>query len=230
VRLESRYSRLLETPVGRNDNSIGLIVEYGSFRMSLAGDAEQREWAWWLVSHSNLLRPVQVHKASHHGSRNGDSSEAINRLAPKAVIVSVGAGNGYGHPHPEALLLYTNASVHRTDLYGTIVVEADPSGRFTVRTGQGEAPRPPPAVAVTPTASVASDPASGCIDLNTASAGALRAIVHIGEVRAQEIVRLRRIQPFRSVQDLMRVSGIGSARLRDIVAEGKACVRSALPP
>jgi DNA uptake protein ComE-like DNA-binding protein len=129
-----------------------------------------------------------------------------------------------------ALLLYTNASVYRTDLHGTIVVEADPSGRYTVRTGQDEAPRPPPAVAVTPTANVVSNPASSCIDLNTASAGTLRAIVHIGEVRAQEIVRLRRIQPFGSVQDLMRVSGIGSARLRDIVAEGKACVRSASSP
>src|SRR4030095_7298231 len=134
----------------QNDNSSGLIVEYGSFRMSLAGDAEQREWAWWLESHSNLLRPVQVHKASHHGSRNGDSSEATNRLAPKAVIVSVGAGNGYGHPHPGALLLYTDASVYRTDLRGTIVVEADRSGRYTVRTGRGEGPRPPPAVAGNP--------------------------------------------------------------------------------
>src|SRR4030095_15598273 len=38
----------------QNDNSSGLIVEYGSFRMSLAGDAEQREWAWRLAAHSHL--------------------------------------------------------------------------------------------------------------------------------------------------------------------------------
>ena len=33
----------------QNDNSIGLVVEYGAFRLSLAGDAEPREWAWWDV-------------------------------------------------------------------------------------------------------------------------------------------------------------------------------------
>jgi competence protein ComEC len=50
-----------------NDNSIGLIVEYGLFRISLAGD-EPREWAWWLTRRPQLLPRVQVHKASHHGS------------------------------------------------------------------------------------------------------------------------------------------------------------------
>lgn len=126
----------------QNDNSIGIIVEYGEFRLSLAGDAQQREWAWWLASHSNLLRAVHVHKASHHGSRNGDSGGAIERLAPKTVIVGVGATNAYGHPDPEALLLYRNATVYRTDLHGTVVVEADRSGRYTVLTERGQAPRP----------------------------------------------------------------------------------------
>src|SRR6185503_13694583 len=38
-----------------NDNSIGLILEYGQFRLSLTGDSEPREWAWWLVNHPELL-------------------------------------------------------------------------------------------------------------------------------------------------------------------------------
>jgi len=50
-------------------------------------------------------------------------------------------------------------------------------------------------------------------------------IIHIGPVRTQEIIDLRRIQPFRSVNDLIRVTGIGAARLADIIAEGRACVR-----
>jgi competence protein ComEC len=53
----------------------------------------------------------------------------------------------------------------------------------------------------------------------------LERIIHIGAVRAQEIILLRRVQRFRSVNDLMRVNGIGPARLSDIIAEGKACVR-----
>ena len=217
----------------QNNNSIGIIVEYGEFRLSLAGDADQREWDWWLKSQANLLRPVQVHKASHHGSSNGDISAAISRLAPKSVVISVGGNNGYGHPAAEALALYRDATVYRTDLHGTIVVEANQSGQYAVHTGQGEAPRPPPATTTTaipaitpiPPAVRSAPTAPTCIDINTASARELEAIIHIGEVRAREIVALRRIQPFQSVQDLTRVNGIAVARVRDIIAERKACVR-----
>src|SRR5262245_30619217 len=42
--------------------------------------------------------------------------------------------------------------------------------------------------------------------------------------RTDRIVVLRRAQPFRSIEDLSRVAGISSARVGDIIAEGKACV------
>lgn len=61
-----------------------------------------------------------------------------------------------------------------------------------------------------------------CVDINTASAESLDAIVHIGPSRAADIIALR---PFSSVEDLTRVSGIGASRLADILAEGLACVR-----
>ncbi|MGA0354449.1 MAG: helix-hairpin-helix domain-containing protein, partial [Ilumatobacteraceae bacterium] len=52
--------------------------------------------------------------------------------------------------------------------------------------------------------------AEACVDVNTASAEALDEIVHIGPSRAADIIALR---PFTSVEDLIRVSGIGDARL-----------------
>ena len=61
-----------------------------------------------------------------------------------------------------------------------------------------------------------------CVDINTASVEELRQIIHIDEVRAPMIVALR---PFTSVQQLTRVSGIGPARIRDIIEQGLACVR-----
>lgn len=60
-----------------------------------------------------------------------------------------------------------------------------------------------------------------CVDINRADIPALTRIVHIGTERAQQIVELR---PFRSVGGLDRVHGIGPARLRDIKAQGLACV------
>lgn len=188
----------------QNDNSIGVVLDYGAFRLSLAGDAEPREWAWWRTHASEWLRPVQIHKASHHGSTNGDTTESLAMLAPKVVVIGVGIGNTYGHPDQTALQLYANAAarVFRTDRHGTVIVEAQASGAYSVRVERGE---------------------GACIDINGASFVELQEIIHIGPDRAQHIIDLRRIQPFRSVDDLIRVDGIGPARLADIKAQGKAC-------
>jgi beta-lactamase superfamily II metal-dependent hydrolase len=78
----------------QNDNSVGAIVEYGPFRLSLAGDAEPPQWAWWLAREQ--FSRVDVHKASHHGSRNGDTPAALVRLSPEVVVVSAGRANSYG--------------------------------------------------------------------------------------------------------------------------------------
>jgi beta-lactamase superfamily II metal-dependent hydrolase len=138
LRLDDVVLHLLPPPgdprLGHNDNSIGVVVEYGMFRAFLGGDAEGHLWDWWLGNYRSLLPPVQVHKASHHGSRNGDTVEAMMRLTPEVVVIGVGERNTYGHPHSEALELYAEigAAVYRTDLHGTVTITVDAEGRFTV--------------------------------------------------------------------------------------------------
>jgi beta-lactamase superfamily II metal-dependent hydrolase len=204
---------------GQNDNSVGILIEYGEFRAFLPGDAEPRQWRWWLEHHPELLVSVQIHRASHHGSRNGDIPEALALLSPDIVIVSAGAGNRYGHPHAEALALYAevSAEVYRTDLHGHITVIAEQDGSYRIGTQRAVAPAqlepsPPPS------------PAVQCVDINRASIEELRHIVHIDIERAQQIVQLRGQRPFTRVDELTRVRGIGDARLRDIKAQGLACV------
>ncbi len=134
--------RILEPPGegawGLNDNSVGVLVDHGTFTMVLAGDAERAQWHWWLGEGVLPQGPVAVHKASHHGSRNGDTAEAINLLGPAAVVIGVGANNQYGHPHREALDLYrgVGAEIFRTDLDGTVTVEVQEGGAFEIRTGR----------------------------------------------------------------------------------------------
>lgn len=65
-----------------------------------------------------------------------------------------------------------------------------------------------------------------CVDINRAPAEQLRRIIHVDQARSAEIIRLRQARPFRSVDELTRVSGIGAARVRDIKAQGLACVTS----
>ncbi len=203
---------------GHNDNSVGLVVEYGAFRATLTGDAEAQLFEWWLATVPEMLVDVQVHKASHHGSDEGDTRAALIGLRPELVVVSARAGNRYGHPHESALARYAEvgAALLRTDLHGTVRIEVEEDGSYRVTTE-----RSAPAPTAEPARAAASAP-SACIDLNEAGLAALELIVHIGHERAAAIAGLR---PFTTVEQRSRVDGIGPARLRDIVEQGLACVR-----
>lgn len=87
-------------PTDQNNSSVGVMVEYGTFRALLTGDSEVAELSAWLALES--LPEVDVLKAGHHGSDNGLTPEWLERTAPDVVVVSVGSGNAYGHPQPVA--------------------------------------------------------------------------------------------------------------------------------
>jgi competence ComEA-like helix-hairpin-helix protein len=61
----------------------------------------------------------------------------------------------------------------------------------------------------------------GMVDINSASEEELIKIKHIGPSRAAQIVDLR---PFESVDDLIRVKGIGEVYLKNIKEQELACV------
>jgi competence protein ComEC len=113
-----------------NDRSLGLRVCVAEGCVMLAGDAEEAAWERWAERYPELLEPVTVHKASHHGSRNGDTPEAIKLLSPRLVVISAGRDNRYGHPHQVTLDLYRSvgARVLRTDLHGEVIVELHADG------------------------------------------------------------------------------------------------------
>lgn len=64
-----------------------------------------------------------------------------------------------------------------------------------------------------------------CIDINSASRSQLERIVHIGGDRSRQIMELRLVKPFGSLDGLQRVSGIGPGYVQDMRRQGLACVR-----
>ncbi len=61
-----------------------------------------------------------------------------------------------------------------------------------------------------------------CVDINSASKEELMEIYGVGETIAQRIIEAR---PFSSLDDLLRVKGIGEKRLAKIKEQGLACVK-----
>ena len=105
-----------------NANSIVARLDYGTFSMLFAGDAEEQTEHRLLTKELDLQ--TKVIKISHHGSKYASSKDFLNRVKPEVAIVSCGAWNRYGHPAQAVLdrLKAENVKLYRTDLQGEITI------------------------------------------------------------------------------------------------------------
>jgi competence protein ComEC len=112
-----------------NEDSLVLLVEYGSFQALFAGDAGLPAEA----EMRGRTRAVDVLKVGHHGSRGSTGDEWLDSLRPSVAVISVGQNN-YGHPAPETLtrLQRHRVDTWRTDRDGSITVNTD-GRRMTVK-------------------------------------------------------------------------------------------------
>lgn len=104
-------------PGDENDGSLVLLVQSGSHRFLLTGDAGSE------ALEALDLPKIEVLKAAHHGSISGTSEQLLSLTSPAHALISCGADNEYGHPHDECLRRLTQAGVQvwRTDKDGSVV-------------------------------------------------------------------------------------------------------------
>ncbi|GGK35699.1 hypothetical protein GCM10010965_30830 [Caldalkalibacillus thermarum] len=187
-----------------HEGSISLRAIYGDIKFLFTGDAEaQTEKA--MIERGHDLK-AHIFQAGHHGSSTSNTQEFLEAVQPEIIIYSAGKDNPYGHPHKEVVqrILDMGIALYGTDVHGTVIVETD-GKTYEINTEVGGEIEIP----------------VECIDINSASFEELQQIVHIGPERAQQIIELR---PFYSLDDLLRVDGIGPSRLQDIKDQGLACV------
>ena len=177
-----------------NDASLVIRVVLGNITLLLTGDIERRSEEELLAS--GRLLQSNILKVPHHGSSTSSHRAFLEAVGPETGIIMCGFLNPFGNPHWQTLasLDASGAMVWRTDRNGHIIIRSDGHDYLVEVTRDG----PPEKISV---------------DINTATAGELEKIIHIGPERAAQIIRLR---PFESVDDLIRVDGIGSGRLKDI--------------
>jgi competence protein ComEC len=108
-----------------NELSVVMKMSYGAFSVLFTGDIDlENELA---LLGTGVLRPSQVLKVSHHGSKYASGDSFLEAVVPKYSIVSVGAKNSYGHPSSDTLIRLdtVKTKVLRTDLLGTIEFISD---------------------------------------------------------------------------------------------------------
>lgn len=204
-----------------HEGSIGVRAVYGMHRFMFTGDAEAHtEQA--MINRGHDLR-AEFLQLGHHGSSTSTSDAFLDAVQPSVAIYSAGSNNQFGHPHADVIsrLESRGITIFGTDTHGWIRIVTDGVSGGSITTQKTPDEPPPATVTPIPTPTATPDTGGGCVNLNTASFDDLQKIIHIGPDRAQQIISLR---PFSSVDDLTRVSGIGSARLADIKAQGLACV------
>ena len=87
-----------------NAQSCVLQVQANGERLLLTGDID-REAELALLA-SPLAVPTDWLQAPHHGSRSSSSAPFLQRLTPRAVLISRGRGNAFGHPHSQVMARY----------------------------------------------------------------------------------------------------------------------------
>jgi competence protein ComEC len=68
------------------------------------------------------LKPVEVLKAGHHGSKGSTDPAFVRRLRPAHALLSCGAANWFGHPAAPVLQALRPAALWRTDLQGCVSI------------------------------------------------------------------------------------------------------------
>ncbi|MFL5481074.1 MAG: DNA internalization-related competence protein ComEC/Rec2 [Gemmatimonadaceae bacterium] len=109
-----------------NLSSTIALIQYGTVRFLLVGDAEVEEENWLLEHYGDGLR-ADVLKVGHHGSSTSSSDAFLRAVRPSLALISVGAGNMYGHPSEDVLyaLRRSGSEILRTDQAGTISIRTD---------------------------------------------------------------------------------------------------------
>ena len=220
--LHPQNTLLRNTRSDLNSNSVVVRMTHGKNCFLFTGDAEEP------TEHQLVQQGVgtcDVLKVAHHGSNHSSTNHFLQTVQPKIALISLGVDNRYGHPGDEAMdrISNTGAEIYRTDTMGTLTVTSD-GKKLTVQTKKEAVVHKVDKGAVKEIAHTTMDTTvisnvDGKFDINTASQTQLESINGIGPSKATAIIAYRTEHgPFKSIQELTNVSGVGPKTAEKIAA------------
>ncbi len=188
-----------------NAESISLRLTYKDINFVVTGDAGVKEEQAMIDSGVEL--DAEILRLGHHGSNTSTSTAFLKAVNAEVAIYSAGIDNSYGHPHAEVIASVENAGaeVYGTDVNGTVRVETDGVAYNVLIERDG----------------IALEGKNRCIDINLASSAELQEIEGIGRSLAEAIIKAR---PFKTIEELDRIKGIGEGKINEIKDQGLACI------
>ncbi len=117
----------------KNNNCLGLNIEYKGRNFLLMGDIEEKAEEMII---NKFKVDADVIKAGHHGSSDSTSDKLLETMAPEYAVISVGE-NSYGHPSKEVLtkLERYNCNIIRTDINGSVTFVVNKDGSMEIKRG-----------------------------------------------------------------------------------------------
>lgn len=141
----------LGEPRDENAASLALLIEYGAFRMLVAGDVTggggtpPYETPDIETPLGKIVGDIDVLRVSHHGSHTSTNKAFLGATKPETAIISVGNGNDYFHPHRSVVdrLLESGIKVYQTErgwsensadvnVGGNIIIDAKMDGSYAI--------------------------------------------------------------------------------------------------
>jgi competence protein ComEC len=109
----------------RNNDSIMMLIRYGSKSFLMTGDIEKEGEAAVLLRGLNLR--ADMVKVAHHGSKTSSTTAFVSSTRPTLAIISVGRTSMFGHPNKEVVDRWRTSGVEvmTTGQRGTISVVTD---------------------------------------------------------------------------------------------------------
>ena len=111
-----------------NESSIVLYAEIGGYSWVFTGDMGESGEKELIDSYPQLR--ADILKVGHHGSKTSSSIPFLEKLQPKAAIISVGKENRYGHPHNQVMEAMEEKKIimFRTDEDGAVIYKYSKNG------------------------------------------------------------------------------------------------------
>ncbi|PIU31392.1 MAG: DNA internalization-related competence protein ComEC/Rec2 [Syntrophobacteraceae bacterium CG07_land_8_20_14_0_80_61_8] len=133
---EPRQSDPAAPPGDLNNTSLVLAVRFGNTQVLIPGDIDQsieKRLARGEAVSGEGLETLLI--AAHHGSKRSSGTDWLDRLGPRAVLISCGFENGFGFPAEATLERFAarQIPVYRTDRSGSLYAVSDGS-RWRFRT------------------------------------------------------------------------------------------------